>query len=81
MRDRWRLWLKREHGVERRDAVCVSGRDCEALADVIQRSWSDPAALCLDGMEDGQKQMSLGTCQVAPARGMLVGLAADPAFR
>ena len=51
--------------VERRDPVRLRRRHGQALADVIQRAFADPADARLRGMECGQQQVP--RCQVPRA--------------
>jgi hypothetical protein len=62
-----RLRLEREQRVERRHPIGLGRRDCEPLADVVERAGADPSGAALHGMEHREQQMPLGARRVAAA--------------
>ena len=63
--DRGRPRLRREQGVERRDAVGLGRRDRQAPADVGERGLRDMADARLDGLERRQQQVALARARRA----------------
>src|SRR5207249_11325741 len=63
--------LKREHVVERRNAVRFGGRDHQTLADIVERALADPADAPLDGMQRWQEKMATSVGLVVAAVGDL----------
>ena len=72
--------VRREEGVEGRDAVRLGRRDGQPLADVVEGRRADPADPRLDGVEGRQELRASGAGRVAAARGVPVdGRIARPA--
>ena len=72
--------VRREEGVEGRDAVRLGRRDGQPLADVVEGRRADPADARLDGVQGRQELRASGAGRVAAARGVPVdGRIARPA--
>ena len=73
--------VRREEGVEGRDAVRLGRRDGQPLADVVEGRLADPADPRLDGVEGRQELRASGAGRVAAARGVAVDRADRAARR